>query len=328
MVNSQITLNGKDWSNLYLVDYPGGAGGEMFTTMLADNLGIEYGDKTSTLQSTVTDSCGNGWSSWNFPEYISNSLSVYNYQDTLNDINISMEVIKVLLHYWKEENNSTQKRLNLLSKKSSANPELFRNKAFDAAIKEDVVVRSHFYPNRYEEIPNAKVIRLWPKNVIKGKICVSRMVMLKWLALTNIKVLKDLPDELYDIAGKQNGKLFEWQNEVFWKHENNMDFHEFSKMVLTSTDSFGETIPHFDYDCNVIDSHDWLFNGLSDNDKLKFEKVTGIEYEENSNVKDWRKNNIEFMKSEGIDVNKDYDVNELAIKALKKYKKLCTQLKL
>ena len=51
---SQITLNGKDWSNLYLVDYPGGAGGEMFVSLLSNMLKGEFTNKKTDLYSTVT----------------------------------------------------------------------------------------------------------------------------------------------------------------------------------------------------------------------------------------------------------------------------------
>lgn len=325
----EVTLNGTDWSNMYLVDYPGGTGGEMFTSLISQLVDVkDFELKTEVLVSNVVDSCGNGYATFTFPDFIKNSLNVYGYQDVVNDINVVQEVLKVLIYYWQFENRNKDLYNEALTVKSKTIPKQFREKAFNKKITDNMVIRTHFNASRYEDIPGAHVLRLHPKNASNARMSIARMLMLKWLTLDWMPRSSEIPnDYLREKALEKDGRAFVWEQENALKYEGKHSFSTFTKMVLKSAEPYDTINSKVNYD-HVINSHDWLFNGLSDEDKRRFERIVGVEYSEPDNVKEWRLRNVNFMNESGFDINKDYTSDEIAIIALKKYKKLCTQLKL
>lgn len=329
MDNSQITLNGKDWSNLYLVDYPGGAGGEMFVSLLSDLVGTnEFTNKKTDLYSTVTDSCGNGLASYFFPKYIFTMYGVSTPEECRYDLVTTTKILKTIIYFWQKSNKFHDNAELIADLELQNGIDKTIKKIENYEIKNPVVIRGHHRPLEFEKLKNAKILRLYPSTLQGSKLTYTRMLLLKWLSFYSLRNLNKMPKELKELAYEQNGKVFSWQAENYYKDRFHWTFHDFVKSVYSVVESDFTDIPnHIDFNKNVIDCNNWLFDELSVDDVKKFESVTGLEYKENDEIKKWRENNINLLKEENLDPTKDYDIQSLHLKVLKKYKKLCTQLR-
>ena len=59
MEDTEITLNGTDWSNLYIIDYAGGCGGEVMCDLISDKVDAQFSIPKSSTQSFAIDSFDN-----------------------------------------------------------------------------------------------------------------------------------------------------------------------------------------------------------------------------------------------------------------------------
>lgn len=320
---SQITLNGKDWSNLYLVDYPGGAGGEMFVSMLSGMLNVgEFSKKKPKLNTIVHDSSGNCLASYEFPHYIKRAFDI-SFPYECVDVHQAAFIAKITSFIWDLSGGTyifSEKIGNAMI--DAHGVEYFIDKMIDIKIDKPIVIRGHHRNLEFEKLDKAKIMRLYPHSENDAKIVYTRMIILKWLSKYPFRIIKELPETLQEVATKNNGVLFAWEAENHFKNRN-FSFHEFLNSVYSCVKSDVTKVPtYFDYDKNIINCHKWLFSGLDEKDKQLFEKNTNLKYAEPDDVLEWRNNNINFMNSNGIDVNKNYEDEKLKHICYQEYKRL------
>lgn len=334
MGTPEITLNGIDWSNLYVVDYPGGAGGELFSEMLNYNLNAYRFINKSENNITVIDSIGNGLSSGNLLDVVRN---IYPNLNKVEDIANTKELeisIKASALLWDFSNSVVDKSGDTWDLKTtdtflSAAIRYFKNIDFlnyivNSNINENIVARSHGIGLPLEELKNSHVIRLYPSSENSALLLNFRMSVSKWLTVKEIKdtdmfYRKNNSEWIKEIASVQNNKLFEWQIECEYANTI-MTFNDFLENV------FDNNVIIDDDKDNTIDAFNWTFLGLNEKEKMKFKDVIGVDYKEPNTIKNWRLKNNELYDIFNIDIHKPISKNELIYKSQKTYNRICKQI--
>lgn len=333
--HSKITLNGTDWSNAYILDYPGGAGGELLSEMMArDTRAINFSDKGDS--DSVIDSIGNNLSSGNFSASVK-KLFGYNSIDDVpkgkSGVNELKKIIKLSLFLRKIEIKSgfSYPNVNLfLNGMTDEVDDLLTNILYSTT-NGNIVVRSHHTGFALEQLENAKVLRLYPKSNSDFIHLRLRMGLLKWNSLKQVPktfyTAETIDENLKQIARKQGDKLFGWQIEVSHKGK------QISKSAYDDFLNHTFQLPFTSYDTfllndNIIDAHRWLYSGMNENDIEIYENVMNTKYKISHHFNKWRKNNIVQMKNIGIDVQKDISIDTALDVLNRDYEEKCIQLKL
>ena len=242
MEHSEITLNGTDWNNLHLVDYPGGAGGEMFCEMLAE----QYSPKVfwkKEHRNTVIDSVYNMFTTSGLPDFM------YTFCGNGDDLEMTLKTAIVFSETVNKSGRNWDGNLkygfpghlinNMLGLIDDYS--VYAERIIQTKIDSNVIIRTHDDHRDYELLKNANVYRLYPTSEEAYNIIFFRIGMLKFLEV--------LPDG-----------TMQWELENKDKEINAKTFEEF-------VESNFEHWPGIIHE-NTIDALDWLTKPSDDNNMI------------------------------------------------------------
>ena len=349
MADTKITLNGKDWSNLIIVDYPGGAGGELLSAKIAKDTNAVNFTPKSKHSTSVVDSAGNEFSSSGFSEL---AKSLYRIKDPsyigVRDAKTLQQIMKFSIVMWDHHQRLRNLNLHIFDKNHPIGHWpwglLFQHfiEYFEINIDTDiipftnnVVVRLHYNELETEEhLPGSKRVRLYPVTEHEAFATAVRMCAVKWLDLKKPEnditsdgdYITKWPQWLQIAFKKQSGHLFEWQIDSYKKGRNDLTTFEdfYDDYVLKNKRIDKDRATKYD---NLISSVSWTDRGLNEIEQEKYSDIVGVRYTDTPELQLWRtKNNNVFADVLGADINTDSE-DMLRRKVMKRENKLCIQLK-
>lgn len=288
MQTDNITLNGKDWSNLYIVDYPGGAGGELFCEELAkSNNFLRFRNKEDT--DTVTDSTYNTLATDGLPDYTDILYTIRNIEDLSNIDNLkklikSSLIISDIIHKTNSNWRGTLSDslpggiINNFIKFSGVDINQIAKGILLKEIKENVIIRTHLNLSIYDELENCNIIRIRPRSEEHNNLINFRIGILKWLS-------------------KTTSNKFGWEKESKYKGLKIDTFEDFVNVNWGKWDGIT-------YD-NQIDAFDWL---------------TQIDKSDSNIIMQWKQKNVKMFEDYNIDINNPPNEHILKHILIKKYK--------
>lgn len=281
MGNTEITLNGKDWSNLYIADYAGGAGGEMFCELLASKIAPKvFWNKSN--RNTVVDSVYNMFATDGLPDFITKLC------DTDNDFKILLKTAIVFSEIVNETSSNWNGNLkysmighlinNIIDMIDDYS--VLQDKILNTTVDNNVIIRTHDSSQDYESLPNAKVFRIYPKTKEAHNLIFFRIGIVKWLEVSN--------------------GVMQWEIENKDKNINADTFEEFVELNFCEWPG--------DIYKNTIDALDWLTVGIN-------------EIDDTDELIQWREKNKNFFISYDIDINNPPPLEVLKHKLYKQYRR-------
>ena len=296
MENTEITLNGTDWSNLYIVDYAGGCGGEVMCDLISDKVDAQFSiPKSSTLyQSNAIDSFSN--------LYVTPSLSQVSTDITQYS---GYKCKETVTHTHSEDTIKYNLKVNLIhreedmSQKMESSTEderdlLIHSSHFD----KNYVLRSHREID-WSSFTNAKVIRMYPW--IDSHLTYSLMMLKRWVEpgppVHYFKkfMTSDMIEWITsNIFCKTPYTLYEWQCDLIMA--NSLQDFNWETFVV---DKFEEAGDYKKNGCDVISAAKWVF-GDSDSTYLDdIENITGVKIIKNDVVA-WQQANRDLLAEHGL----------------------------
>jgi hypothetical protein len=175
MEDTEITLNGTDWSNLYIIDYAGGCGGEMMCDLISDKVDAQFSIPKSSSQSFAIDSFDNLYVTYSLVLVHAdiNQYRGYKCKESAPELH-SDETIKHNL------------KVNLIHR----NKDISWKMGFSTEDERDSLVRNTHFTKNYilrshrnsdwSSFTNAKVIRIYPWT--KSHLTQSLMFLKRWVS--------------------------------------------------------------------------------------------------------------------------------------------------
>jgi hypothetical protein len=284
MEDTEITLNGTDWSNLYIIDYAGGCGGEMMCDLISDKVDAQFSISKSSTQSFAIDSFDN--------LYVTYSLVL-----------VHADINQYRGYKGKESNtpfhsDETMKhnlKVNLIHRDKDISWKM----GFSAENERDALVRNTHFTKNYilrshrnsdwSSFTNAKVIRIYPWT--KSHLIQSLMMLKRWVIGHSY---------IEEIKEAMSPSVQEWiENSVLadtlygWQCELIID----RRLRSFNWDSFVEdrfAINHNESK-NTISGTEWVF-GTSD---VSIKTVAGIDITTDA-IKKWQQGNIDLLAEHSI----------------------------
>jgi len=175
MEDTEITLNGTDWSNLYIIDYAGGCGGEMMCDLISDKVDAQFSIPKSSSQSFAIDSFDN--------LYVTYSL-VLVHADINQYRGYKCKESAPELH--SDETMKHNLKVNLIHRDKDISWKM----GFSTEDERDSLVRNTHFTKNYilrshrnsdwSSFTNAKVIRIYPWT--KSHLTQSLMFLKRWVS--------------------------------------------------------------------------------------------------------------------------------------------------
>jgi len=295
MENTEITLNGTDWSNLYIIDYAGGCGGEAMCDFLSEKIAAPFTSPklASEIKSSAIDSFDN--------LYISPAMRLFHQDDITqyrgyrgiesNALFHSEEMMKHnlkvnLIH--RDENMSQKMESSTEDERDS----LIRSSHFD----KNYILRSHRNIN-WSSFTNAKVIRIYPW--IDSHLTYSLMMLKRWVQSEPIGNIKKttlsagaLPWIKSNILSKTPDLIYVWQLEVL----NTGDYKKLNWESFVD-DSFMNA-GKYKQTANSIPAAEWVY-GTDDTPIRMVNDITGIDISTDT-IKTWQRGNRDLLAEHGL----------------------------
>lgn len=351
MAPTTVNLNENDWSNLLIVDYPGGAGGEMLSAKIAADVNaLHYFDKNQNHSGSVVDSCGNEFSCARFCDMILERYNVSTPEDLHNNPLLLQQVMKFSIVMWGHNQSMRSLEVNgLFDPKHPIGHYPWGNvfnhfmKYFNVDIDTDskviadnVVVRLHNRTLPTEQLGGSKRVRLYPKTEQEAYNNAVRMCTVKWLEVRDPSNLAQIYDKchitswpawLQKVYKEQWGNLFEWQVDCFLKNIDHLrTFEDFYDDYLQRNLSI-DTRMISKYNDSIISSYSWTDRGLNTLEKEQYQDIVGVKYRDTTELANWRdKNKSVFTDRLGVDID-NTERNLIKRKVLKLARKTCIQLR-
>ena len=288
MENTEITLNGTDWSNLYIIDYAGGCGGEKMGDFLSEKVDAEFTIPKTPTQDPAIDSFDN--------LYITPLLELFN-----DDISLYRgykgRESNALFH--SEEMMKHNLKVHLIHR----DKDISWHMGFSTEDERDSLVRdTHFTKNYilrshrnidWSSFTNAKVIRIYPWT--DSHLTHSLMMLKRWVepdtALQGFDVEK-LAWITSNIFSKTPDLLYGWQRELIQIGDlKNFNWESFVINTFKTADEF----KHF---TSAISPTEWVF-GTSDAPITLIKTITGIDISTDV-IKTWQQGNMDLLAEHGI----------------------------
>jgi hypothetical protein len=175
MEDTEITLNGTDWSNLYIIDYAGGCGGEMMCDLISDKVDAQFSIPKSSSQSFAIDSFDN--------LYVTYSL-VLVHADINQYRGYKCQESNTPFH--SDETMKHNLKVNLIHRDKDISWKM----GFSTEDERDSLVRNTHFTKNYilrshrnsdwSSFTNAKVIRIYPWT--KSHLTQSLMFLKRWVS--------------------------------------------------------------------------------------------------------------------------------------------------
>jgi hypothetical protein len=303
MENTEITLNGTDWSNLYIIDYAGGCGGEMMCDILSDKVDAQFSISKSSTQSFAIDSFDNLYVT---PSLVLvhtdiNQYDGYKYKESNTQIH-SDETMKHnlkinLIHRGKQDYYT-----NILDKDETTpvyqnsidladGPTEIESLVKDTHFTKNYVLRSHRNSD-WSSFTNAKVIKIYP--LTNSHLTQSLMMLKRWVIghsyIEEIKEAVSPSIQEWIENSVLTDTLYSWQCELIIE----MGLQAFN------WDSFVEDrfAMHSNESKNSIPATDWVF-GTSTLPITMIKTITEIDIS-NDAIKTWQQDNVDLLAQHGI----------------------------
>jgi len=293
MENTEITLNGRDWSNLYIIDYSGGCGGEKMCDYLSEKIDAQFTIPQSLTQSFTIDSFSNLYVTTQLDTTRGDIKQYKGYKDRETDSDTHSEDtmkhnLKVnLIH--RDKDISWHMRFSTEDERDS----LVR----DTYFTKNYILRSHRNID-WSSFTNAKVIRIYPW--LDSHIPYSLMMLKRWVKLDpdfSKFPSRFLSDDTLEwvkcnVFSETPGILYSWQHELLIA-DRLQDFNWSSfvddRFAYAEID---EMAP------NSISGTEWTF-GTSDVPITIVKDITEIDIMSTDLVA-WQQSNIDLLAQHGI----------------------------
>tara|TARA_B110000263_G_C15273120_1_gene494481 strand:- start:606 stop:1610 length:1005 start_codon:yes stop_codon:yes gene_type:complete len=296
MENTEITLNGTDWSNLYIIDYAGGCGGEKIGDFLSAKIDAEFTSPKTDITSCAIDSFDN--------MYITPVLDLANDDISLYRGYKDRET-NALFH--SEEMMKHNLKVNLIHRDKDISWKM----GFSTEDERDVLIRSlHFTKNYilrshrnidWSSFTNAKVIRIYPRS--ESHITHSLMLLKRWVQLDPEVPVSDLGKFMSvealewvtsNILSKTPELVYQWQRELI----NTGDYKKLNWVSFVE-DSFKNAENYWTTQTvNVISPVELVF-GTDESPIRIINDITGVDITSDAS-KAWQQGNIDLLAEHGI----------------------------
>lgn len=266
MGTPKITLNGTDWSNLYHLDYAGGAGGETLATAICEAAGVKlYTPRKKDVPGGFVDSI------WNqlIPPVTNNIFdTIINENERYHaDVNnhsleriiksfIFVKYMWTFIHVGKKE-IPEYKLIRLLESDFD-----FNKIATSWEINDKLFIRTHHdYRNFNGILNNSKRLRIYPLKT--ALICNYIMFIKQWICEFELapETLETGVDDYarmyyYKLKKLQNNKVYRWQ----WEQINKKEEINWKSFVTHFMDrDYLHVLKNEPDHNNIIEAHDFLF---------------------------------------------------------------------
>ena len=288
MEDTEITLNGTDWSNLYIIDYAGGCGGEMMCDLISDKVDAQFSIPKSSTQSFAIDSFDNLYVTYSLVLVHGdiNQYRGYKCKESAPELHSDETMkhnLKVnLIH--RDKDISWKMGFSTEDERDS----LVRNTNFT----KNYILRSHRNSD-WSSFTNAKVIRIYPWT--KSHLIQSLMMLKRWVTghsyIEKIKEVVSPSVQEWIENSVLADTLYGWQWELIIERS----------LRAFNWDSFVEdrfTYRELEEVGNDIPATDWVF-GTSTLPDTMIKTITEIDVSTDV-IKTWQQGNIDLLAEHGI----------------------------
>jgi hypothetical protein len=304
MENTEITLNGTDWSNLYIIDYSGGSGGEKMCDFLSEKIDGQFTiPKSSDINGCAIDSFDN--------LYITPLLHLAN-----DDINLysgyNGKETNGLFH--SEDMMKHNLKVNLINRDKDiawqmgvGTQDEIDTLVMDTHFSKNYILRSHRNIS-WSSFTNAKVIRIYPW--VDSHITYSLMMLKRWVQLDPILVSdlerfmsSDMAKWATDnILSKTPDKLYGWQRELIMTDNiQNFNWGSFVDNSFKMAGTFEKLYRNESILSQSVSPTEWVF-GTGDTPRSTVNAITGIDIM-SDDITEWQQSNIDLLSEHGISMN-------------------------
>jgi len=303
MENTEITLNGTDWSNLYIIDYAGGCGGEMMCDILSDKVDAQFTSPQTPLQSFSDDSFGNMYTSP--ARDLLNLAFVHRYR--------GYKCKEIITAEHSDDTIKHNLKLNIIHQDKDATKQVEYwmdiEKEIDLAVRntrltKNYILRTH--RNRdWSSFTNANVIRIYPEamsHLTWSLVMLKRWVTPRYAGWKSSHQSVDVDDWkigltidklewiISNIFSETPNTLYDWQCELIMT----------DRLDDFNWDSFVEDIFAYqtfdEADKNSISGEDWVFGT---GESVPIAKTAGVDISTDA-IKSWQQGNIDLLVKHGI----------------------------
>ena len=297
MENTEITLNGTDWSNLYIIDYAGGCGGEKMGDFISEKIDAQF-----TIPKTLTDPSIDSFDNMYITPLLHlmhddiNLYEGYKGKDT-NGLFHSEEMMKHnlkinLIHRYCD--HSQQMRV--------ASEDEIDSLVIDTHFTKNFILRSHRNID-WKSFTKARIIRIYPW--VDSHLTHSLMMIKRWIELDPVHVrdfgrymTSDMIEWIMsNIFSKTPDILWGWQRELVMTNRL-QDFNWRSFVDESFKEAAGFEKPYKSVLGQSIPSVEWVFDS-SDVPSTKIKTITGIDVMPDD-VKNWQQSNVDLLAEHGI----------------------------
>jgi hypothetical protein len=300
MENTEITLNGTDWSNLYIIDYAGGCGGEMMCDLISDKVDAQFSIPKSSTQSFAIDSFDNLYVTYSLVLVHAdiNQYRGYNCKES----NTPFHSDETMKHNLKvnliHRNNDISWKMG--SSTEDVSDSLVRNTHFT----KNYILRSHRNSD-WSSFTNAKVIRIYPWT--NSHLTESLMMLKRWVTghsyIEEIKEAVSPSIQEWIENSVLTDTIYSWQWELIIDRSlRAFNWDSFVEDRFTYSSFIGSPWNNRELEevGNDIPATDWVF-GTSTLPDTMIKTVTGIDIDTSTDaIKTWQQGNIDLLAEHGI----------------------------
>jgi len=266
MGTPEISLGTADASNLYVVDYNGGSGGEFLGELVSDAVGCIHTRKKIKDDNTSIDSFRNIL----VQPFINKLLQPVLYNGYKNTDSINGDILVknlMIMHYWQKKNIEPN--------------DVIKKQAIKQTITDKVLLRNHLYERDWSSLPNRKHIYIYP-DISDYHITLPLMFNKQWMQKYNKSVYK-----------------WEWAND-----ERNLECKDFNEFVdlFFKTSKNEKTTMSIDASYGINISPKLFAYGVGDW-KKELEDYIGAKIENNEEILSWQNNNLNILEEFGLDID-------------------------
>jgi len=285
--DTEITLNGTDWSNLYIIDYAGGCGGEQMCDYLSEKINAQFTIVKSPDQEFAIDSFANMYVTGRL-EIVYDDIELYNgYKD-----------IEINSHIHSDDTMKHNLKMNLIHRiddlsqhiEDSSQDEI-DSLVRDIHFTENYILRSHSNTIDWSSFTNANVIRIYslPRT---SHLTYSLMMLKRWVVKNpyDEEFIESVPDSIREWVALNivsTKMLYNWQLElIMYDQVQDFNWSSFVEDRFTNAE-IDETSK------STISGTEWVF-GLGEK-----KNVVGIDIS-TEEIKTWQQDNIDLLAEHGI----------------------------
>jgi len=266
MGTPEISLNTSDASNLYVIDYNGGSGGEFLGELVSDAVGCVHTRKKLPNDDTSIDSFRNIL----VQPFINKLLQsvLYNGHENTDVMQADLLVKNLMImHYWQ--------------KKKIEPTNIVKQAAIACKITDRVLLRNHLAERDFSSLPNRKHIYIYP-DTNEYHITLPLMFKKQWMQKYNKGVYK-----------------WEWAND-----ERNLECKDFNEFVdlFFKTSKSEKTTETIDTSYGVNISPKAYAYGIK-HWKEELEDYIKAKIGNSEEILSWQNNNLNILKEFGLNID-------------------------